>query len=151
MTHDNLEQIVKMYVKAVKTLRASRAIRDANIEIVEKYALLEANKINLPANQRRTGVAYKTICRDYGEVGKQVLKALTRITESKWALGMLRPTIRLVQAIKHDRLSTKEKEVLLDFLSNPRDMNVPFILLGLSVISSKLLAEVLCKQLYKNI
>ncbi|NJO59851.1 MAG: hypothetical protein HC836_16600 [Richelia sp. RM2_1_2] len=64
---------------------------------------------------------------------------------------MLRSPIRLIQAIKYDRLSKREKEILLDFLANPRGMDVPFILRGLATISPTLMSEVLCKQLYKNI
>lgn len=141
----NLNDTIEQYFRAVKSYRASRKIIRDNILIVAKIEELENS---LTQQEKKRGYIHKKICLDFGDSGRAFFKARAEYNDRIIELRILRPIIRLIQYIRHDRLNDYEKKILMDFLSNPRDMNVPNRLIGLSIVSVKLLTEVFCRQLY---
>lgn len=142
----NMVRMLEVYFNTVRSTRESRTVLKNNQDILARIAELEAEK-----RVRKDIYVWKVIVKEYGERGTMVLKARSAIRDNKYLFLSYRPTIRLIQCIRYGRLSSDEKAILIDFLANPRDMNVPPRLIGLATINPKLMSEVLCKKLYGQI
>lgn len=141
----NYVKTITAYLDTVRNFRESRKILKEQQQILNSWKELKATY------HYRSRAPRRILIREHKELAQQVINAERLYGESKHLLNLYRPIIRLSQNILHERLSVKEKKILLDFLSNPNKFTeLPNRLLGLIFISPKLLTEVLAKKLYSE-
>lgn len=142
---NTISEIEQEFVRVRKLVNENRKIINDNKEISDFY-------LSCPKKFGSKNTPRKLTVEKYGKDAGKVVNAIVRNREYKEQfLIFYRSVIVLLQAVKYDRLTSEEKQTLIDFVTLVSQIDydrITYRLRGLKFINVKVMSEALARKLY---